>query len=153
MDWLLVLVAAALVLMLVGAVGVPRTLARCEPAAARGPWRRTPFRRRQARRRTMRPKCWNYLRRLEAQASPGLAADVIEIFLQDTSDRLTALRQRDRPGDGETVFRVAHTLQGSAAMIGAASVARGCALWQEVRAAGRSINVKSLLRSSMRASK
>lgn len=67
-----------------------------------------------------------YLRRLEAQGSPGLAADVIEIFLQDTSHRLTALRHAIAQGDGETVFRVAHTLQGSASMIGAASVARGC---------------------------
>ena len=67
-----------------------------------------------------------YLHRLEAQGSPGLAAEVIEIFLQDTSHRLTALRHAIAQEDGETVFRVAHTLQGSASMIGAASVARGC---------------------------
>jgi len=67
-----------------------------------------------------------YLRRLEAQGSPGLAADVIEIFMQDTSTRVTALRRAIDQGDGETVFRVAHTLQGSASMIGAVSVARSC---------------------------
>ncbi len=67
-----------------------------------------------------------YLHRLEAQGSPGLAADVIEIFLQDTSDRLTALRLAIAKRDGDTLFRVAHTLQGSASMIGAASVARSC---------------------------
>jgi two-component system, sensor histidine kinase and response regulator len=67
-----------------------------------------------------------YLHRLEAQGSPGLAADVIEVFLQDTASRVTALRRAIDQGDGETVFRVAHTLQGSASMIGAASVARSC---------------------------
>ena len=67
-----------------------------------------------------------YLHRLEAQGSPGLAADVIEVFLQDTATRVTALRLAIDQGDGETVFRVAHTLQGSASMIGATSVARSC---------------------------
>ena len=67
-----------------------------------------------------------HLRRLEAQGSPGLAAEVIEIFLQDTSNRLAALRHAVAQGDGETVFRVAHTLQGSASMIGAVSVALSC---------------------------
>jgi len=77
-----------------------------------------------------------YLRRLEAQGSPGLAADVIEIFLQDTSNRLTALRQAIAKRDGETVFRLAHTMQGSASMIGAASVARSCsALAKSARSA------------------
>jgi HPt (histidine-containing phosphotransfer) domain-containing protein len=66
------------------------------------------------------------LHRLEAQGSPGLAADVIEIFLHDTSNRLAAIRQGIAQKQGETVFRVAHTLQGSASMIGAASVARCC---------------------------
>jgi HPt (histidine-containing phosphotransfer) domain-containing protein len=67
-----------------------------------------------------------YLHRLEAQGSPGLAAEVIEIFMQDTSTRVTAIRHAIDQGDGETVFRVAHTLQGSASMIGAVPVARSC---------------------------
>jgi len=67
-----------------------------------------------------------YLHQLEAKGSPGLAADVIEIFQQDTSNRLVVLRHAIAMRDGETVFRVAHTLQGSASMIGAASVARSC---------------------------
>lgn len=67
-----------------------------------------------------------YLHRLEAQGSPGLAVEVIEIFLDDTSQRLTALRHGIAQGDGDTVFRLAHTLQGSASMICAASMARSC---------------------------
>jgi HPt (histidine-containing phosphotransfer) domain-containing protein len=46
--------------------------------------------------------------------------------MQDTAARVTALRRAIDQRDGETVFRVAHTLQGSASMIGAVSVARSC---------------------------
>ena len=125
MDWLVVFVAAALILMLGGAL------------AFRGRWpgaNRPPLRSLEANAGPSPPgtpsddtaDVLEYLRRLEAQGSPGLAAEVIEIFLQDTSHRLTALRHAIAEGDGELVFRVAHTLQGSASMIGAASVARGC---------------------------
>ena len=68
-----------------------------------------------------------HLRRLEAKGSPGLAAHVLEIFLQDTSTRLNALRDAVARRDGDLTYRVAHTLQGSASMVGAASVARSCA--------------------------
>ena len=151
MDWLLVFLAAALMLMLAGALAF----------RGRRPGANRPLRSLEA---NVVPtpsevpgdgaaEVLEYLHRLEAQGSPGLAADVIEIFIQDTSTRLTALRHAIAQRDGETVFRVAHTLQGSASMIGAASVARSCDALAKVRAAGRSINVKSLLRSSMRASK
>ena len=52
---------------------------------------------------------------------------MLEIFLQDTSTRLDALRDAVARRDGDATYRVAHTLQGSAAMVGAASVARSCA--------------------------
>ena len=121
MDWILVLFAAALILALACAMALrgrrsgaiqPQgpVEANAVPAAPAGD----------------AAEVLEYLRRLEAQGSPGLAADVIEIFLQDTSNRLTALRQAIAKRDGETVFRLAHTMQGSASMIGAVSVARSC---------------------------
>ena len=124
MDWLLVLFAAALILILACVMAFRGR----RPGASR------PHRSVEANAVPAAPvvpaddaaEVLEYLRRLEAQGSPGLAADVIEIFLQDTSNRLTALRQAIANGDGETVFRVAHTMQGSASMIGAASVARSC---------------------------
>jgi HPt (histidine-containing phosphotransfer) domain-containing protein len=107
-----------------GRLGAPRTPARCETAAqvpgggrCSGAARGAP---------DGAAEVLEYLHRLEAQGSPGLAAEVIEIFMQDTSTRVTALRRAIDQGDGETVFRVAHTLQGSASMIGAVSVARSC---------------------------
>jgi len=125
MDWLLVLVAAALMLMVGGAL------------AFRGRWPgagRPPLRSGEGNAVPAPPgapaddaaEVLDYLRRLEAQGSPGLAVEVIEIFLHDTSHRLTALRRAIAQGDGDTMFRVSHTLQGSASMIGAASMARSC---------------------------
>ena len=131
MDWILVLFAAALILALACAMALRGRRsgaiqphgpveANAVPAAPAGD----------------AAEVLEYLRRLEAQGSPGLAADVIEIFLQDTSNRLTALRQAIAKRDGETVFRLAHTMQGSASMIGAASVARSCsALAKSARSA------------------
>jgi HPt (histidine-containing phosphotransfer) domain-containing protein len=124
MDWLLVFFAAALMLMLGGALafrgwwpGANRPLRSLEANAVPAPPEAPP---------DGAAEVLEYLHRLEAQGSPGLAADVIEIFMQDTSTRVTALRHAIDQGDGETVFRVAHTLQGSASMIGAVSVARSC---------------------------
>jgi len=67
-----------------------------------------------------------HLRKLEARASKGLAAHVLPIFLQDTAVRLAALRDGVARQDGDTVHRVAHTLHGSAATVGASSFVKGC---------------------------
>ena len=67
-----------------------------------------------------------HLRQLEARAAPGLAAHVLPIFLQDTTARLAALREAVAREDGGTVHRVAHTLHGSAATVGASSFVGGC---------------------------
>ena len=124
MDWLVVCFAGALMLMLGGALafrasrsGANRPLRPLEANAVPAP-PEAPA--------DGAAEVLEYLHRLEAQGSPGLAADVIEIFMQDTSTRVTALRHAIDQEDGETVFRVAHTLQGSASMIGAVSVARSC---------------------------
>ncbi len=124
MDWMIVFFAAALMLMLGGALafrasrsGANRALRPLEANAVPAP-PEAPA--------DGAAEVLEHLHRLEAQGSPGLAADVIEIFMQDTSTRVTALRHAIDQGDGETVFRVAHTLQGSASMIGALSVARSC---------------------------
>jgi CheY-like chemotaxis protein/HPt (histidine-containing phosphotransfer) domain-containing protein len=68
-----------------------------------------------------------HLRQLETGRMPGLGAQVFDIFLQDTSARLAALQDAVARRDGDAVERVAHSLQGSAAMVGAASMARRCA--------------------------
>ena len=67
-------------------------------------------------------------RRLAANGSaPGTAVHIIEIFLQDAAAQLPALREAVERHDAGAVERVAHTMKGSAAMLGASSVARSCA--------------------------
>jgi len=66
-------------------------------------------------------------RRLPAYATAGPAAHIIEIFLHDAAVQLSALREAVERRDGVVVERVAHTMKGSAAMLGASSIARTCA--------------------------
>jgi HPt (histidine-containing phosphotransfer) domain-containing protein len=60
-------------------------------------------------------------------AGAGTAAHIIEIFLQDAAVQLSALRDAIERRDAAVVERVAHTMKGSAAMLGASSIARSCA--------------------------
>ena len=66
------------------------------------------------------------LRRLEARGSQGVLAQVVDTFMSETSAQVSALRKAAIAGEIESVFRIAHSLQGSAAMVGAVSVARVC---------------------------
>jgi signal transduction histidine kinase/HPt (histidine-containing phosphotransfer) domain-containing protein len=65
--------------------------------------------------------------RRPAQGAPGTAVHIIEVFLQDAAAQLPALREAVERRDAAAVERVAHTMKGSAAMLGASSVARRCA--------------------------
>jgi CheY-like chemotaxis protein len=56
-----------------------------------------------------------------------MAFHVMEIFLRDASSQMLALREAVAARDTTTIERVAHTMKGSAAMLGATSVARSCA--------------------------
>ncbi len=75
-----------------------------------------------------------HLRELEERALPGLAAQVIPLFLSDTSRRIELLRDAVKQGDPLEAHRVAHMLHGSAATVGAANMVQACAeIIREVR--------------------
>ena len=75
-----------------------------------------------------------YLQIIEERSSPGWTAQVMPVFLKDTAARLNALRAAVAQKDGTTAHRIAHTLHGSAATVGAASMVSSCAdLIREVR--------------------
>ena len=75
----------------------------------------------------------DHLRRLEDR-SPGLIAQVMPVFLKDTSVRIASLKDAVHQRDGVAAHRLAHTLHGSAASVGAASMVRACAeIIREVR--------------------
>jgi HPt (histidine-containing phosphotransfer) domain-containing protein len=75
-----------------------------------------------------------HLRQLEERSAPGLTAQVLPVFLKDTAARLVALKDAVDRKDANTAHRLAHTLHGSAATVGAASMVRSCAeVIREVR--------------------
>ncbi len=75
-----------------------------------------------------------HLRQLEDRAAPGLTAQVMPVFLKDTAVRLTALRHAVEQKDGAAAHRLAHTLHGSAATVGASSMVSTCGeIIREVR--------------------
>ena len=62
------------------------------------------------------------LRGLEA----GLAKRVLGVFLLDASGRLNALREAIGRRDFKGVYEAAHSMQGSASMVGAVTLADQC---------------------------
>lgn len=74
----------------------------------------------------------NGLRKLEQSGAPGLVKRLTDIFLQDTARRLTDLRDSVQQGDSERLRKLAHTLKGSAANLGAREIVRICAELEEL---------------------
>jgi putative two-component system response regulator len=68
-----------------------------------------------------------HLRGLEARGSRGLVAQLIDSLMSESSAQMDAVRKAAANGDREALFRAAHSLQGSVAIVGADSVARACA--------------------------
>ena len=66
------------------------------------------------------------LRGLEGTGAPGLVKKVTDLFLQDTPRQLTDLRDSVQNGDSVRLVKVAHTLKGSAANLGAREMVRIC---------------------------
>ena len=67
-----------------------------------------------------------HFRRLEGRA-PGLAAQVLPVFIKDTETRLAALREALDALDSVAAHRVAHTMHGSVASVGATTMVHACA--------------------------
>lgn len=67
------------------------------------------------------------LLQLEKRTTPGLAAEVMPVFLRDMTVRLAAVREATARVDAVEAHRLAHTIHGSAASIGAVTMVRACA--------------------------
>src|SRR5688572_15473146 len=68
-----------------------------------------------------------HLRSLESRGSRGLVAQLIDSLMGESSGQMEAVRTAAGSGDREALYRAAHSLQGSVAIVGADSVARLCA--------------------------
>ncbi len=68
-----------------------------------------------------------HLRGLEARGSRGLVAQLVDSLMVESSGQMEAVRKAAANGDRQALYRAAHSLQGSVAIVGADSVARACA--------------------------
>ena len=68
-----------------------------------------------------------HLRGLEARGSRALVAQLIDSLMSESSGQMEAVRKAAASGDREGLYRAAHSLQGSVAIVGAESTARACA--------------------------
>ena len=75
------------------------------------------------------------LRELQGDGKPDILDELIELFLSDVPLQLAELREAAEAGEPHSVERIAHTLKGSAANMGAL---RMKALLAELEEIGRS---------------
>ena len=74
------------------------------------------------------------LRELGGEDDPGLFAELVNMFLADTPERLQALVEAMDKRDPTALERAAHALKSSAANLGALDLS---GLFREIEAAGR----------------
>ena len=67
-----------------------------------------------------------HLRRLEGRGSHGLVSQLIDSLMSESSGQMEAVRRATESRDREALYRAAHSLQGSVAVVGADCVARCC---------------------------
>ena len=76
------------------------------------------------------------LREMQGEEVRLLLAELAEIFEEDASTRLRALREALERGDAESLKQTAHALKGSAANLGARRMAHMAARIEELTAGG-----------------
>jgi two-component system, sensor histidine kinase and response regulator len=78
------------------------------------------------------------LRELQEEGEPDILAELGELFLEDVTPQLEALRGAIERGDASSVERVTHTLKGSSSNMGATRMATLC---EELEDVGRSMDL------------
>src|SRR5260370_3282216 len=84
------------------------------------------------------PPALDGLRGLADAGAAGLVKKVTDLFLPDTPQQLTHLRDSVESGDSVRLAKVAHTLKGSAANLGAREMVRICT---ELQVIGEAENI------------
>lgn len=64
---------------------------------------------------------------LDQEGAPGVLAELVDLFVADSAQRLAVLRDAAAHGDADRLEAEAHRLRGSALMVGARRVADVCA--------------------------
>ncbi len=72
------------------------------------------------------PRVLDTFRKLQEPGEPDIIAQLIDLYLNELPDRLTAVRQAVENRDAARLAKAAHTLKGSSANMGARRAARVC---------------------------
>jgi two-component system, sensor histidine kinase and response regulator len=73
---------------------------------------------------------------LSADHGEAASAELIDLFVQDASERMHSIGEAIRQGDAEMLFQAAHSLKGSSGSIGARRVAGLCAKLEHLGRSG-----------------
>lgn len=68
----------------------------------------------------------SHLRALESRGSSALVAQLVDALVSESAGQMDAVRDAAASGDYAQLYRAAHTLQGTVAVVGAESLARAC---------------------------
>jgi two-component system sensor histidine kinase/response regulator len=85
------------------------------------------------------------LRELQGEDEPDIVAELAQMFLEDVPLRLTELREAIETGDAPSVERIAHTLKGSSANMGAMRMESICSEIEEMGRMGELESVRALI--------
>jgi putative two-component system response regulator len=88
-----------------------------------------------------------HLRALQARGSARLVSEVINTLMTESQEQVSTLRGAAARGDRDLLFRAAHSLQGSASLVGAESVARVCGELAKTARAGALDQVRPIVDS------
>ncbi|MGB3681619.1 MAG: PAS domain S-box protein [Rubrobacteraceae bacterium] len=86
------------------------------------------------------PDVLESLRGLQEPGEPDILAELAELFLEDATAQIGALREAVETGDAQAILRLAHALKGSSGNMGAKETSRICARLEEL---GRLENTNS----------
>jgi CheY-like chemotaxis protein/nitrogen-specific signal transduction histidine kinase len=85
------------------------------------------------------------LRNLQQEGKPDVLKRLIGVFISDTQSKLVALREAAEQGEAQTLERVAHTLKGSSASLGAKEMAATCTELETFTRSGNLSKISDLL--------
>src|SRR6267142_23927 len=81
----------------------------------------------------------------QGDGEPDLIVELIDLYLEDTPRRVTAMREALTRTDGILLGRAAHGLKGSSATLGAGQVADSCAELEQLARTSSFTEVASVL--------
>lgn len=89
----------------------------------------------------------NSIRSLDPEGTHGLLRKVVEFYIEKSPELIEQITTALVTGDGEVVFRAAHSLKSSSATIGAMGLSETC---RQLEASGRSGNLDGAMELSER---